>query len=619
MPNKISIVAKVKDEASSGLDKVTDKVHLLSQEGAKGWVIGAGAALTAKGLNLVADAASNVTNFMAESIQKASDLNESMSKSDVVFGDSAGAMEQFGEKAATAFGMSEQAAIEAGASFGNFFEGAGIGTAKAEKMSEKIVALAGDLASFNNLDPADALQKLQSGLAGEAKPLRDVGVFLSDAAVKAKAMQMGLGDAHGELTEGEKILVRYQLILDQTQHAQGDFARTSDGLANSQRTLNAELDNTQAKFGEKLLPLQLEGTKAATGLLTQIDYLSDAYSGNTVSAQENADAAKAVSDNVAVQVFHLQGLADWLVQTTTAQKAEAESADYAATASENLTSKTDDWMHVQRQVPPTLNRASEATGDYVSWLWKMADAADGADKSVSDLSTELSDDLFGAAERKGKEADLKGQISDLEKSLKDTKDKNDATKIRGQIAGLRQELFDLHLEEAASQGPEAAIKFLQSIKTNSRDAATAIQKLIDKYRALIAVVPSGVYGGSDSRTSGGQMLAGGGVVPPGGHAYVGESAMERLDVDRFGNAIVTPLPGASRSRGTSPAWTVAGSAGVAAAASEPAIFNFGDIILQGIGSDVSPAAARGFAQGVRDEVATSLRDQTLRGWRAAYP
>jgi len=208
-------------------------------------------------------AGSKILAFAGDSVQAASDLAESQNKTKVVFGDSADSVLKFGENAAKSLGMSENAAISAASGFGQFFDAAGMSEKASASMSTELVKLAADLASFNNLDPGVALEKLRSGLAGETEPLRQVGVFLNEASVKAKAMQLGLVGAHGELSDGAKIQARYQLILEQTSKAQGDFKRTSEGLANQQRINNALWEDTRAKIGEALLPLKTEATKAA--------------------------------------------------------------------------------------------------------------------------------------------------------------------------------------------------------------------------------------------------------------------------------------------------------------------------------------------------------------------
>ena len=91
-------------------------------------------------------------------------------------------------------------------------------------------------------------------MSGEAEPLRDFGVFLNEAAVKARAAEMGLTGLGDELTDQEKILARYSLIMEQTANAQGDVARTSDGTANQMRKAKAAFEELQVVVGTKLLP-----------------------------------------------------------------------------------------------------------------------------------------------------------------------------------------------------------------------------------------------------------------------------------------------------------------------------------------------------------------------------
>lgn len=185
----------------------------------------------------------------------ASDLNESLNKVEVVFGENAAAIKQWSKDAAEAFGMSRQKALEAAGTFGNLFRALGLGTPQASDMSKKLVQLAADLASFNNANPEEVLLALRSGLVGEAEPLRKFGVSLSEARVAAKAMEMGLADADGQLSDSAKAQARYAIILEDTALAQGDFARTSDGAANKQRILKAEFEDAAAKLGTALLPM----------------------------------------------------------------------------------------------------------------------------------------------------------------------------------------------------------------------------------------------------------------------------------------------------------------------------------------------------------------------------
>lgn len=195
---------------------------------------------------------------IGKSIDAASDLNESMGKVQVVFKDNAKAVEAWANTSATAFGQSKQQALEAAGTYGNLFQAFGLGRNEATKMSTSLVGLAADLASFNNTSVDDAVLALRSGLSGETEPLKKYGVAINDARLKQEALSMGLISSTKEALEpAAKAQAAYALIMHDTTLAQGDFERTSGGLANQQRILGANIQNVRAEIGEKLLPAKL--------------------------------------------------------------------------------------------------------------------------------------------------------------------------------------------------------------------------------------------------------------------------------------------------------------------------------------------------------------------------
>ncbi|CAB4145639.1 hypothetical protein UFOVP481_24 [uncultured Caudovirales phage] len=187
-------------------------------------------------------------------VQSASDLNESISKSNVIFGSSAKAIQGWAATADQALGLSQTAALEAAGNFAILGQSAGLTGVQLNTFSTDLTGLAADLASFNNTTTDEAITALAAGLRGESEPLRRFGVLLSESAVQAKAMEMGLAATAKELTDQDKVLARNALILEQTTLQQGDFARTADGAANQQRILAAEIENSRAAIGEGLLP-----------------------------------------------------------------------------------------------------------------------------------------------------------------------------------------------------------------------------------------------------------------------------------------------------------------------------------------------------------------------------
>ena len=188
-------------------------------------------------------------------VSAASDMAEAQSKVNVIFGDGASEIAKFAATASSKIGQSKKAVMDAAGTFGTFGKAAGLGGKDLAKFSTGFTALASDLASFNNTSPEEAIQAIGAALRGESEPMRRFGVLLNDATLKAEAMALGIYDGNGALTAQQKILAAQSAIYKQTGDAQGDFERTSSGLANSQRTLKAQFDDMQVSLGQALLPV----------------------------------------------------------------------------------------------------------------------------------------------------------------------------------------------------------------------------------------------------------------------------------------------------------------------------------------------------------------------------
>jgi hypothetical protein len=249
---KLSILADVDDlkkklnEANGDVEVAATGMEKFGQKAAAAFKL---AAVAAAGM---------AVKIGVDAVKAASDLAEEVSKSQVIFGDGADEIEAFASKAAKAFGQTKQQAIQASSSFAVFGKAAGLAGEDLVKFSTDFTGLASDLASFNNTSPEDAIQAIGAALRGEAEPLRRYGVLLNDATLKQAALELGIYDGNGALTAQQKVLAAQKVIYEQTTDAQGDFARTSDGLANKQRILTAEFENIKAKIGEVLLPMVLK-------------------------------------------------------------------------------------------------------------------------------------------------------------------------------------------------------------------------------------------------------------------------------------------------------------------------------------------------------------------------
>jgi hypothetical protein len=209
-----------------------------------------------------AAAIGTITQVIAPAIRAASDFQEATGKVNVVFGRASKSIKDFANNAARDLGQSKQSVLDAAGVFGTFGKAAGLAGEDLATFTTDFVSLSTDLASFNNTTPEEAIQAIGAALRGESEPLRRYGVLLNDAVLRQEAMTLGIYDGKGALTAQQKVLAAQSAIYKQTGDAQGDFLRTSDGLANSQRSLTAEFENMQIELGRYLLPKMQEFTNA---------------------------------------------------------------------------------------------------------------------------------------------------------------------------------------------------------------------------------------------------------------------------------------------------------------------------------------------------------------------
>jgi hypothetical protein len=188
----------------------------------------------------------------------ASDLEESINAVRVTFGEAGDGILQLGRDAAKAVGLSNVEFNGLAVQFSSFAEKvAGKGGDVVQTMAD-MTGRAADFASVMNIDVAQAATIFQSGLAGETEPLKKFGIDLSAAAVGAFAVANGISASAASMSEAEKVQARYGLLMEQTAKTAGDFANTSDGMANQQRILKAEFKNLSDGIGAGVLPMLTE-------------------------------------------------------------------------------------------------------------------------------------------------------------------------------------------------------------------------------------------------------------------------------------------------------------------------------------------------------------------------
>ena len=204
--------------------------------------------------NGIKQLASAMVDFAKKGVKNASDIQEYMNVVDVVFGDSAYQIEDFAKRAATAYGMTRQSALQYAGTMGAMLQSMGVTGEETLKMSTALAGLAGDMASFYNIDQETAWQKIRAGISGEVEPLKQLGINLSVANLEEFALAQGIRKTYNEMTQAEKATLRYDYLMNAAANSIGDFERTSGNFVNQQRIAKLQIENLATALGEQLLP-----------------------------------------------------------------------------------------------------------------------------------------------------------------------------------------------------------------------------------------------------------------------------------------------------------------------------------------------------------------------------
>ena len=204
------------------------------------------------------------------SAKLASDLAENMNKVDVAFGKNSGEVKSWSDTTLKSFGISQGSALEMASLFGDMGTAMGQSTTEASKMSTGLVGLAGDLASFKNIGIDQAQDALKGIFTGEGESLKSLGIIMQDSTLIAYAQATGQKKAYSEMTQAEKVALRYAFVMNATKNSQGDFSRTSEGAANQSRIFSETMKELGANMGQYLLPV-------VTPLIAKLSEMAKAF------------------------------------------------------------------------------------------------------------------------------------------------------------------------------------------------------------------------------------------------------------------------------------------------------------------------------------------------------
>lgn len=319
---------KVKDD----LDGISEKAKQAGQEintglGGIGKILGKAVAGVATVATLK-EATEALADFGKEALKVGSDLQEVQNVVDVTFTTMADKVNEFAKSADASAGLSETMAKEYAGTFGTMAKSMGFAEAEAYELATALTQFTGDLASFRNLSQDEAFTKLQAIFTGETESLKALGVVMTQTNLDAFALANGFGKTTDAMTEQEKVSLRYQYVMDQLSAAQGDFVRTQDSWANQTKTLELQVENLKATFGEGLIgalsgTVQFINESVLPALQNFADYFAEAF--DTTPAEEFRNSMESFKNTMADANTELEESMADMLQTSYAVDAVVES------------------------------------------------------------------------------------------------------------------------------------------------------------------------------------------------------------------------------------------------------------------------------------------------------
>lgn len=194
-----------------------------------------------------------VVGFGKQCLELGSDLAEVQNVVDVTFPSMTAQIDAFAKNAAAKFGLSETMAKRYVGTFGSMAEAFGYTENEAASMAETLTGLSGDVASFYNISQDEAYTKLKSVFTGETESLKELGIVMTQTALDEYALANGFGAVTSQMTEAEKVSLRFSFVQSQLSNAAGDFARTSNSWANQVRLLALQFESLKAAIGQGLI------------------------------------------------------------------------------------------------------------------------------------------------------------------------------------------------------------------------------------------------------------------------------------------------------------------------------------------------------------------------------
>lgn len=403
-----------------------------------------------------------------EFTQAASDLGEAINLNERIFGSHSAKMREWAEGGAESFGLSTSAALDFSAQIGGALQNLGYDMDDASVATQDLIERAADMASAFNKDVTQAIFAVQAGLRGETEPLRQFNVFLDEARIKAEAMSLGLYDGTGALDKFGKAMAVQSLIMKDTAQIAGDFQMTSDGLANSQRILQAHMENLKTSLGTAFLPVVEKVFGVFNGIASAANDMNPIIGQSAVTFGLVGSAVAAFTPRLKALYTTMATAGGGGLTGAFKTLGKTAAATAAVMAAMELTSMASDWGALYDAVDQFMNATSRLGSSA-----EMFAALEKQEAVVENLSEKVR--LFNVAmgETDGSFSDFIGGIGEWAGALIQGRDPVEAlTKAEEELKIMRDAAIKVAQAERAEE--ERIQATMGVTKQSSEDLTTAV-------------------------------------------------------------------------------------------------------------------------------------------------
>lgn len=346
-----------------GLDLVVNDGSFKKQmSGIQGLAKKAGAALAA------AFAVKKIVDFGTQCVELGSQLSEVQNVVDVTFPQMSAQVNKFAKDAKEQFGIGEIAAKRFTGTFGAMAKAFGFNEKVAFEMSTALTGLAGDVASFYDMNVDEAYTKLKSVFTGETETLKDLGIVMTQNALDSYALANGYGKVTAKMTEAEKVALRYKFVQDQLSLASGDFVRTSDSWANQVRVLTENFNDLKSAIGQGLINVLTPVIKVINLIIGKLMSLANAFRSFTEMI-----TGKKSGGGVSAAVTGMEDVAGSADNASAAMGGAGSAAKKAAKDIKGATSGIDELNIIQAPDSSGSGGDAGAGGGYAADEFDMGD------------------------------------------------------------------------------------------------------------------------------------------------------------------------------------------------------------------------------------------------------